>query len=116
MSANISDFKEIFPEFADVPDARVNFFLSGATTQISADVFESQTDNAIYFMTAHNLVMNSPEKAGNPTITSERVGEVSVTYQAGYVVKPQDGYFQQTQYGLQYLQLRNSCVITTQVL
>lgn len=116
MEINPTNFKEVFPEFASQSEARVQYFLDSAVEQISEAIFEKSYQRAVFFLAAHDLTMSDPSKAEKPQVTSEKVGDVSVTYSAGYVVKDADNYFKQTQYGLQFLRLRDSSVVGAIVL
>ena len=116
MEINATNFKEVFPEFASQSEVRVDMFLDGAKDQISADVFGKSYERAVLFLAAHDLTMSDPDKASKPQVTSEKVGDVSVSYSSVNAVNNSDNYYMQTQYGLQFLGLRNACVVGATVL
>jgi hypothetical protein len=110
MEVNIENFLALFPGFANLSPTRIALFLSNAECVVSEKAFGDCYPQAIFFVTAHNLTMLDPTVANGGAIASEKVGDISLTYKNMGDPSAQDGYTQ-TQYGLQYLQLRDSRVI-----
>ena len=116
MVPNIPDFRDIFPEFSEYSDTKVNFYLSQAIKLTNEDNFGELYSNAVYLLTAHFLVISDPSNAKNGAKTSERAGDLSVGYSVGNGNNLGFEQYKQTQYGLQYLSIMAANVLTINVL
>ena len=106
-------------EFSEVPDDDVNIFLSISEPLVSKKRFGKVYPQALAYMAAHKMKLGGyGEKVGVGTIgnsiglASVSEGETSVSFtnnQAGNTNS--DAEYSLTIYGMQYLQLRRSCVI-----
>lgn len=115
MEPTLVEFREIFPEFASSSDARVQYFMDLATAQVNTTAFGDCYAQAVYLLTAHNLTMMDPSRASSGSKSMEKVGDLAVSYDTSSGTG-MDAEFNQTQYGKQFLQLRNSKVISPLVL
>lgn len=115
MEPTIEEFREIFPEFDSLPSPRVQYYLDLAVAQVGKNAFGDVYSQAVYLVAAHNLTMMDPSRSENGTKSSEKVGDLAISYDTSSG-KGMDAMFNQTQYGKQFLQLRNSKVIAPLVL
>lgn len=119
MSVSPSDVKDIAPELAGVSDARVTRFINRAKLSVNEDVFGDTYDLAVTYLAAHMLAV-SPETSGggavSQIVTSEKVGDLSRTYQESNssIVEPTS--LSRTRYGDEFLRLRRACVISPVVI
>ena len=105
MQATLDSFRTLFPEFAAVPDAQVDFAFEVANEITCA------SDNAKLFLCAHivSLRVNegvgstgSEETQGSGFAVVQQVGDLRAEYVAP---RPEDADFARTPYGRQYLAL-----------
>jgi len=115
LEPTIIEFREIFPEFNPVSDPRLQYYMDLSIGQVGKNAFGDCYAQAVYLVTAHNLVMMDPSRATNGTKSADKVGDISVSYDTSSG-KGMDAMFNQTQYGKQFLQLRNSKVISPLIL
>ena len=113
---NIEQFRKIFPEFSEIADCRIDFFMSQAKNQISTTAFGDSYAYAVYLVTAHILTISDPARAQNAAITSEKAGDLSVSYNVAGGIGDGFDEYRQTQYGLQYITLVKSCIMTVNVI
>jgi hypothetical protein len=120
----IEEFRTRFPEFSDedeYSDARIQIFLDDSTcimgTAESRWCSPCKYNMAMAFLTAHLLFTGTRTEAGDSSasvgaISSKSAGGVSVT--KSVVAKDRtdgDDFYASTAYGLQFLNIRNSCFI-----
>ncbi len=108
-------FLEHFPEFAEVPEAQIDFWSAQAERLLPPDVWGDSLSFGVELWTAHHLVLamgNSQSVAvgGLPGgqqggITSKGVDKVSVSYDMSNVAEEGGGYWNETSYGRQFLRL-----------
>lgn len=115
MEPTIEKFREIFTEFNTIGNSRVQYYLDLAIGQVGKNAFGDCYEQAVYLLTAHNLTMMDPSRAQNGEKSSEKAGDLAVSYNttAG---KGLDMYLNQSQYGKQFIQLRDSKVVAPMVL
>lgn len=116
---DIAAFRQDMPEFADTtkyPDAWITMFLNLADVQLGSKRWDSSIiDYATELFVAHHLVMReqqattanaggTPGSVQGPT-TSKSVDSVSVSYDTQSTVLEQAGHWNNTTYGVQFLQL-----------
>ena len=107
-------------EFSEVSDEEVEAFIGLAEPLISKRRFGKKYDLALAYLSAHKMKMSGlGAKIGSGTIgdtiglSSVSEGETSVSFsnnQAGNTSA--DAEYGLTVYGMQFLQLRRSCIIT----
>lgn len=107
-------------EFSEVSDDDVKVFIGLAEPLISKRRFGKKYEQALAYLAAHKMKMGGlGVKIGNGTIgdtiglSSVSEGETSVSFsnnQAGNTSA--DAEYGLTVYGMQFLQLRRSCIIT----
>lgn len=78
-SANI---KVKFPEFADVPDAAVEFAIEEAARNVDDTWLPLDQALALMYYAGHVLMitLSRAESASGQQVTSERIGEINLTY------------------------------------
>ena len=114
--ATTAGFKEIFPEFTTVADARVASFLVMASRRVSVAYFGDSFDEAVYSLAAHILTTIGAGQGATGVIgpvSAESVGDVSVQYASSNIVSGnhQDADLRATGYGKHFLALRAERVI-----
>ena len=110
MEPTLLEFRTIFPEFDLQSDARVQYYMDLAIAQVGKNAFGDCYAQAVYLVTAHNITMMDPSRSVSGTKASEKVGDLAISYDTSSG-KGMDAMFNQTQYGKQFLQLRNSKVV-----
>ena len=121
MSATVEDFRTRFPEFADetaFPDPRVQLFLDDAALCIDQDIYDTMYDLAVCYLAAHELKIgtDTASSSGNSSnigpVTSKAAGQVNKSYAVNALdLGDGDAYYQQTQYGLKFLSIRDKVKI-----
>ena len=109
---------DIAPEFDNEDPARIDRFIGYAESQVSSNEFLTKYDLAVAYLTAHVLSLsgrNDTEgtngNAGN--ITQKKEGDLSLSFALPSALNnSQDGTLMSTSYGLEYLRLRDMCIIT----
>jgi hypothetical protein len=117
MSVSVAGFRTRFPEFSDIteyPEARVQIFLDDASLCVDPERFLTMTDIAIYYLAAHDLSIGERTAAGSGSaseigpVTSKSAGQVSKSHAVNSLdLNQSDSYYQQTLYGLKYLNIRD---------
>jgi hypothetical protein len=107
-------------EFSEVSDDDVNVFISLAKPLISKKRFGKRYEQGLAYLTAHKMKMNGlGTQIGSGTIgdtiglSSVSEGEASISFSNNQVGNTSaDAEYGLTVYGMQFLQLRRSCIIT----
>jgi len=115
LEPTLAEFRTIFSEFVAQSDARVQYYMDLAELQVGKIVFGNSYAQAVYLLTAHSLTMMDPSRAQNGEKASEKVGDLAVSYSTSSG-KSLDAELNQTQYGKQFIQMRNALVINPMVL
>lgn len=113
MAINADFVREVAPEFADLTDSVIDFWIEQAVLSINVDVWGDKADFATGLMTAHYLTIRARRGAGGP-IRSEKVGDLKIEYgnNDGESLDALDS----TSYGQNFKQMRRSLVITPRVI
>jgi hypothetical protein len=109
MAVSPATFKEILPEFAEVPSPRVQVFLDMAALSINVSAWGNKADMGQTYLAAHYLKTADETAAGDAAagpVTQEAVGQVSASYQVGEAFS--DSEYGSTAYGRRYLELRKT--------
>lgn len=114
---NVVAFKSMFPAMAQYDDGILQTALDEAGQFVDEDVW-TPTDfvSATYYLAAHFVFTAQISSSGGQTISSERIGQISVTYSVTSAVNPKSGIgtgysgLLNSDYGRMYLALltRNS--------
>lgn len=116
---DIALFRATFVEFANTvsyPDSLISFWAGIAEGLISEDRAGDLYSQAVMLLTAHNLVCAKGAQSstsgdggggGGAPVVSETLGPVSASYGAYLTAKQDDGQFNKSWYGQQYLELRS---------
>ena len=119
----VEDFRTRFPEFANdatFPDARVQMFLDDAALCTDEDRYGAMYNSAVCYLAAHELAVgyktsSAPGGSAGLSVgpTSQKTaGGVSVTKAVNSIdLTDGDAYYQQTQYGLKFLSIRDKVKI-----
>lgn len=116
--AGLSQFRAAFPEFADIavyPDTMLTFWAEVATLQVNSNRWCNQTGLGINLYVAHEITLAAQNwKTGviggvpgsTPGIVnSKTVGSVTVGYDTTSIAEKDAGYWNQTNYGRQFIRL-----------
>lgn len=114
MNPTLDEFLEIFDEFNSINASKREYYYNLSIGQVGEKAFKDCYAQAVYLMTAHNLIMSDPSRATSGQKSSERVGDISISYNTGDM-DGLDSYLRQTNYGLQFLELRASKVIAMSI-
>ena len=114
MSVTLTSFRARFPEFAGVPDARVQIYIDEAIADLDQGIWDSTAtaDRATSLLAAHR-VANELDSSGNATggqggfLTSASADGVSSSYAMPTGLSTLDAQLWSTQYGQRFLELRN---------
>ncbi len=98
-------FRLLAPEFASVPDAAVNSWLTMAGNLIEVGCLDAERAAMAQALYAAHLLALSEGGAGG-VIVSEREGDLSRTYAT---IKGCDTLLGSTSYGQQYIELMRPC-------
>jgi hypothetical protein len=101
--------KELFPEFGSEQDSRVNLFISIAALSVDSSVWDTLTDPATGYLTAHLLAMSKRgASGGSGPVTSEKVGDLARGYGQLSILGSEE--LASTAYGIEFLRLRRMLV------
>lgn len=110
--------EDIAPEFNNENPARIARFIGYAELQVSENAFGKKYDLAVAYMTAHMLSLSGRNDSegtnGTPgTITQKREGDLSLSFALPQgLAQSNDGTLVLTSYGIEFLRLRDICIIT----
>lgn len=110
MAVTATSFKDRFPEFAAVADARVDVFLDDARAELAEAAWGDWYDKGTSYLAAHFLTVANATAGGSSgtvsPLSSVTVGDVSENYAAYLTSKSgTDAYFSATAYGQEYIRL-----------
>ena len=122
MACDVATFRTRFPEFGNVAeysDARIELFIADAVLYMgdNEDRWCSKYDLAQCYLSAHLLSAGTATEAGDASanagpVSQKSAGGVSLT--KAVVAKQRsdaDEFYSSTSYGMQYLNIRNSCFV-----
>lgn len=114
----IADFRNNFPEFANVtvyPDAQLTFWATVAQKMVNQCVWLDMYDTGVQLYVAHEITLaaiNAKAVAvgGNPggfsgAAASKAVGAVNVSYDTNTTSEKDAGFWNLTSYGKQFYRL-----------
>lgn len=103
MAVTAADVQAFAPQFAAVASGVINTWLAMAAGAVDAQLFGSETDNAIMLWTCHQLTQTTGGAAGQVgAVTQRKVGEVMVGASPGV---SDTAAMRTTSYGAAYLRL-----------
>jgi len=98
---------EVAPELSSQTEARILAFINYASPYINRTIWGTKADFAHALFTAHLLTMSLKGGAGGE-ITSEKVGDLAISYGAG----SSGNDLGKTSYGSIFLSLRKTLLIS----
>jgi len=115
----LADFRIAFPEFSEVPDETVQYYLDLASELVCESLWSSELkyQRAVMLVAAHMLYLSLQRESGagggiqpGQLIASESVGDVSVSMDNSLLAinakyDPITHAYNQTAYGREYLML-----------
>ncbi len=99
----------IAPEFATQASTRTNVFLQLAGLTVNPNIFGLKTDAATAYLAAHMMTIST--RKGNTGVAMEKVDMLERQYQP-LTANSNDPELEQTAYGMEFLRLRRSLLIT----
>lgn len=117
MSATLSTFRLLAPEFSAVSDNDVSGLLALCEGWIAPEVFGLRAGEAVARLAAHELTLQARRaatpggNAGVGAVTSLRAGDLSVSYgtaATSVALSHQDDELRQTSHGLAFLSIRDT--------
>ena len=111
MTLSRDTFIAFFPDFESEDESRVNLFITEAARYVNSRIWSTKTDFATALYTAHLLsVTNSGASSGS--LSEDKVGDLSQKYST----PTSEESLGSTAYGLQFLQMRKSLLISPMVI
>lgn len=126
----LETFRLLFGDFSDVSDEEVNKYLSVFAPMVSKKKFGSSYNLALAYYVAHKMAMNGIGKTSEnflggtvsvsevasyaaAGITSIKDGETSLSFSTGESSgkSGSDAEYEKTVYGIQYMAIRDSCIV-----
>lgn len=108
-------FINLFPEFTEVNESYVETWLDATKLKLSEKVFGELYELAVYYLLAHTVstlkVLQLNEGVDKGFITSESIGDVSVSYSSVSTGSAELDNYVSTAYGREYLAIRKKKVI-----
>ena len=117
----ITVLKVVAPEYKDMPEENLKVWIELAEPYVSENKFGCLYYNALAYLTAHKLSLNTPAKQGEETtsvkstmhVASYAEGSTNISFNnpAASGSADADAEYLLTAYGLQYLSIRKQCII-----
>ena len=106
-----ADIKTRYPEFADIPDARIQFFIDDAVLYLNEMRAGLYYDKILSLLVAHYLSLALQSEGGSNNsqgaVASMSVGDKSVSFATPGSVNDSQYFYQQTVYGIEFLTYRS---------
>lgn len=108
----VEQFKIRYPEFKEIDDLTIAFFITDAKPEVSRRVWGNLYEKGLLALVAHMLEMSRRRQNGgggspNQTVASESAGELSVSYAQPQNIANGDENYHLTSYGQEYLRLKS---------
>lgn len=103
-----ANIKKYFPEFKDLDDEFIQLYIEEALIQIDERRWGVYYRLGVLYLTAHLIAMANRTSSGispGGIVSSESVGDTSVSYAVPGGITTDNYYFSQTPYGIRYLEL-----------
>lgn len=104
--------KVIAPEYAKKTDAELDLFATEAECEVSEKKWGCKYDRAVGLITAHLIAMSERAKnsgtgsSGTGQLTKVKVGQLERTFDAGAGTGSDDGSYNLTIYGKEFIRIR----------
>lgn len=117
-TSNVDIFTKFFPEFSGVDYDVIEATIEYALTYIDEPTWGKRYQYAWLYLTAHHLYLKLEIGRGQVKpilggLTGVSAGDVSTSYNASgsFYNSADDALLMQTQYGAEYVQMRNATVV-----
>ncbi len=126
ITADLATFRVMFPEFDQVADATIEFWLDDCLEMLSKTNWSDCYDKAVLYYTAHNIALSQRQQAfsnvnhdgfvntpATGVVSSMSDKSLSIEFSnSGTVSLGNDNqtWLQQTQYGQRYAALKKQCL------
>jgi len=105
----------IAPELSGLSPLTWDTILNDVANEVGSVTFGTKQEIAQRYLAAHKLTLSNPDSNRNPLasgpITSEKTGQLAVTYGTSSWVVRGDADLDLTTYGKQFKRIRNSCIV-----
>lgn len=113
MALTPADFKIRFPEFEEIDNTRIQFFLNDAVLEVSESAWGTLYEKGVMSLSAHLLSISQSNQEDDDSddgetgnITSKSIGDVSYSFAKATSESSSDDWYLQTSYGAEYLRLK----------
>jgi len=105
-----TEFKERFPQFDSIDDARIEFFLNDAETMLSVSCWGNWYDKGLALLAAHYLALSILQESASSAesafpLSAKKVGDVQLNFAVPSSSGTMEDYYTKTPYGQEYLSL-----------
>lgn len=110
--------EDIAPEFLNEDPARIARFIGYVELQVSSLQFAERHELAVAYLTCHMIALSNRNDdegtSGNPgMITQKKEGDLGLSFSLPDALKMGNtGTLLLTSYGIEYLRLKNMCIIS----
>lgn len=108
--ATAKDVKDFAGEFSEASDSKIELFLEYARSWVHETKWGNKQKFAEILMCCHLLTLQQRGGGVSGPVTAERVGDVNISY--GQAASTGNEALSTTAYGLQFLALRKTLIIT----
>lgn len=98
---------DIAPEYAIEDSSKLGRFIGYAAEDVNREFFGTRADRATAYLAAHMLARSAASSSAAGAVTSEKVGDVSVSYAVNSAAGAAD--LATTSYGSEFVRLRKAC-------
>lgn len=121
------DFRARFDEFTEIPDAKIEMFLTDSCNFLDYELFVTVEcwESTVLYYAAHLLTLSlkTTRDSKNGIVPASPIGALTASSAAGLSVSyggtvgrtPQDSWLQSTPYGTFVLNLTSTCMNTNKV-
>jgi hypothetical protein len=110
-----SQFKTRFPEFTDIDDDRIEFFIQDAVLECSEQAYGALYPKVVCLLAAHFLSISNRfalsatgMALSGGSLTSRTVGDVTVSFATRAAATSDEEYYRQSPYGAEFYRLQIS--------
>jgi len=127
VAADLATFRMLFPEFSGSIDDQINFWITRSSNYLSQGNFNDCWEDAVLYHAAHNLAqsnargrLSAAQGANAPGVIQSASADGTTTTFAlpKYIneANASDTEYAKTAYGQKYLQIRENCIGSAQLI
>jgi hypothetical protein len=115
----VEEFKVRYKAFNDVDESMIALILGDAALEVSRKAWGKFYNRGVLALAAHLLALSEAADVDSSSVsgvvTSEKAGEVQVSYASAPISSLDDAYYSSTVYGQEYMRLRSLISIGVRV-